>query len=397
VQAFEQSLLGGTPVGDLTRFQRKLRERIDADVGMMDGLAGKIPDKPLLFPSASAATRPLTAKEQLFLSALPRAYEDAHDLGKLTTFAQANTDFLRTQDWARRGTAVIHRTGLVEREKAWLDLSVKAAAMVAAPEPLPEEELDEMMVTLGRLSPRTMNAGESLATLVLRDEDMREQVLAELQERLDQPVEPLFPEDTEDELVAHRDELQAALLDATGLVPVLDEIITLGAEREQVDAQLQDKGVHAPDPVQRQQLRKRLNEVDNRLARLRSQWISTPPAQEQAQALIEAQDALLRRRIFDMGPAGALFADRYEGLRRAHDPDDGRSDSVWLLIESQGLLLTELDEARPEPDPLDGLAPLPTPIVGGAANRAAILQAKVKAALAKKAARKKGEGKKGPR
>jgi hypothetical protein len=83
----------------------------------------------------------------------------------------------------------------------------------------------------------------------------------------------------------------------------------------------------------------------------------TPPAQPQLNELVQAQDDVIQRNMFELGVRGALFAHRSDMQR--HKAIGGLSSpySNWELIEEQARLINEMKEARPTPGPLDGLPP----------------------------------------
>jgi hypothetical protein len=202
----------------------------------------------------------------------------------------------------------------------------------------------------------------------------------------------VFPAESDAELFKQIQELQLALIQASGVLPLLDGQAALDSELATIDKRLEDKGVNAPDAATRRELNRRRNELSRARNENRAAWMATPPAPDEAEALVEAGDRLLRRRLLDLGPLGALYSHRVDALQRRAAEEGRDARTTWRLLEDQALMAAELQEARPEPDPLAGLLPLPPQLVPS--KEAAAVQAKLKAVQAKNKPAK-GGGKQG--
>ena len=76
------------------------------------------------------------------------------------------------------------------------------------------------------------------------------------------------------------------------------------------------------------------------------------------------QDALIRRRLQDLGARGALFVHRYDMLNSTEQLKHESARLVWNFLNAQTDLITSLDMARPAPNPLAGLKFTPQQLDG---------------------------------
>lgn len=353
-QNYERKTLGAQDLERLGGILLKRRQRIDDDLtGFEERLSGVSMD-PLTMPVAPEDAE-LSTKELLALSSLGIAYEASRDLRPLQSFMASNQSFLSTIDWGDRDRAVRLRDNIVQREASLLNLAGQARDILrGGKRPV---EVERMIVTLRHLTPEALSEKSNVNSLILRDDDMRQQVVAEAMEFLQTPSRSMVPEEDSSTLVDRLTSLQIALVDASHLSELREELTVIDVEIRDLDVRLADRGVNSLSPIEREEKSARWSELNNRQSILQHQWMRTPPAQPQLDELVRAQDDVIRRSMFELGYRGALFAHRYDLQREETEASLAMPYTTWELIEEQASLIREMDEARPDPGPLDGLPP----------------------------------------
>src|SRR5262249_21801677 len=185
-----------------------------------------------------------------------------------------NQAFLNSADWAQRDHAVELRDEIVNREVTFAHLVQDANTVAAGGGD--DELLASMRTRLHDVAPDLENAGDDLAELVVRDETLRSQVLAEVDTMLAEEDPPQPQPRPDAELRPRVVELRQQLLDKAGLPPVLEEHATLATQIADLDKQLesdlpQDKRLELV--TQRTPLVRRSNELEVK-------WLGTKPDPE---------------------------------------------------------------------------------------------------------------------
>jgi len=213
------------------------------------------------------------------------------------------------------------------------------------------ELLARCQQALTELAPGEQALGDDMAVRVLRDDGLREQVMAEVGALLTTVKPPPPPPAPDAELRPQVTELQVALVEQAGLPEVIEKL--RGAERqlELIDEQLKED---MPLDRRKDYVGRRTTLV---MARndLQRQWYSTEPDPATFDALVAGQDELIARRMLDLGPSGVLYGARVQALRDVHDEGLPDSASRWQFLEEQQELLALLDGLQPTENPLLGL------------------------------------------
>lgn len=348
---YEQSTLGAEPDPDaLQSYRRQRWERLQADLAGFRQKAGQMSLRGLETPRPDPGTG--ASREVLaLLSALERAYESSRTPRTVEQFMELNREFLRTADWAVRDRAVQARDELVAREVGFTRLMQDAAALLAGTgDP---ELLTSAQEALARLAPEAAQGGDDLAVLVLRHKELREQVMAEVSAVITAPQPAAPPPATDEELRPRVAELQAALLDAGELRPVLEEQATAETQLAKLDEQLQQDM-----PLDRKMfLVGKRTEIQERRNAAEARFLGTEPDPVLWDQLVEVQDELIRRRQLDLGPAAVLYGARVQALRDVLAEGLPDSSARWKFLEQQRELIELLDGLRPAENPLLGIAP----------------------------------------
>jgi hypothetical protein len=380
-----ESLDPGDDPASLKGFRKQRWERIQKDRAGFRQQAGQVSLQGLVVPRPADAVDPPRELVALLLG-LERAYEASRELRPIEQYMELNREFVKSGDWARRDRAVQERDALIAREVDFARLMQDAATLHAGTGDA--ELLARFQQALAELAPAEQALGDDVAVMVLRDDGLREQVMAEVGALLTTVKPPPPPPAPDAELRPQVVELQAALIEQAGLADVIKGLQGTESQLELIDAELQ---ADLPLDRRKEYVGRRTNIVATRDEQQR-QWYSTEPDPATFDALVARQDELIARRMLDLGPSGVLYGARVQALRDVRD--EGLPDSArrWQFLEQQQELLSLLDGLQPTENPLLGLE-LPD-VTGLMLIKEA--QAKVaaeKAALAKSAP-KPGAGKK---
>jgi hypothetical protein len=313
------------------------------------------------------------SRDQLaFVQALHKAYEDSRDVQRVKGIVDRNGEFRTTANWQVRDQAVRLRDDLVDVETTFTALIDKSWLLYTGD--VSPKSLTDMQAELTRVAPEALVGGGDLATLVLTNEALQQQVVAELAGILKSPREPLAPQEPADELRNAVGPLYATLFEVSGVMPIFERQQDLSTQLAEVDLKLEDMGVNTLTPPERRAITREKATIEQQLQQASNEWRATEPDRKTANALIVAQDKLLRREQYDLGPMGALFANRYDEVRGMMDPQllDEGSVNIWLLIEAQAGLLDEVNASKPEPSLLENLSPPRAQAVSAAALMAAL-------------------------
>lgn len=360
VQEYERSSLGRVPAGQLKGARLERRRRLIKDQNTWNLRLESLPGRPLKAPRASQSLRPLEARESAVLRRLSQAYDLSRDTAVLDELQRHNATFLENENWIERDKAVQARDALIQREVDWADVVGQARLLITGG--LTPAQLDRLEATLDALSPETRPDQGSPMEQLLADPQRQQKVQAELLMILGQPLDLGLPQASDQELMGLLPGLQAELVKASGLVEPYAELMGLNAELATLEESLADRGVNALEVDARRAAVARKAELVVRQNELNFQVGHSPPSVPEAKALIQAQDALIRRRLFEIGPRGALFAARHDTLDPRGFADLPTPDQ-WAFLEDQVALITALDEARPAPHPLEGVTMHP-PVQG---------------------------------
>ncbi|MFT7464739.1 MAG: hypothetical protein ACI9EF_003098 [Pseudohongiellaceae bacterium] len=388
VQKYEQESLGAVAMDTLAGQRLSFRLRVDRDTEKFEARLEKVPLQPISLPRLSQATRELSQREEQLLGRITRAYGKDRDQRQLDYLFETNETFLATENWSGRDSAVRVRDKLLSQEQTYADLANTGhSILVKAPT---KAELDDLEASLDEISPGTKAAASSMVQQLLTDTELQKQVLGELTGVLHARYDPNVPEESDDELLEALAALQLELLEAAQLTTVQEELSAVESELEIIDAALADSGVATLTLDQRRIGARRKAELMVARSKLSITWNHTDPPEPQATQLITAQDALIRRRLHDLGAHGALFAHRYDALNPtlmlAADVNPS-TPQKWTFFDAQADLITSLDAARPAPNPLSGMTFRLGP-QAGAGLPAALLG---KLPKPKKGAKKKGK------
>ncbi|GJM21505.1 MAG: hypothetical protein DHS20C15_14200 [Planctomycetota bacterium] len=360
VQRFEMAALGQEDIDDLRSHRLRRRKRIDEDAAHFRSRASLFSLRPRALPtqidisSAAAEGRAFSALELTLLSSIDTVYIEITRPRQLELIEEHNTTFLTEINWARRDLAVNLRDTLMEKLTRFEPVLHTTWEILKGE--VDEPALQDLLDALIELAPGADIGLGNLSELVLTDDVVREQVIEEMREELDKLDHRFVPLEPEGELRERMTNAQTTLLKRSDLVHVLVEDGELSQESVALEAKLVDKGVNAIDPVERAQLLQRRSEISVRRKQLQAQWRNTPPAQPYADEFMDAQDALLRRRLATLGTRGALFAQRYIALgdeRAELDPEV--PSATWEFLMAQAALSEDAVAAVPPPDPRAGL------------------------------------------
>ncbi len=356
VQDYERATLGLEDPATLSGWRLKRRERIEADREFVK-LAGLFTLKPLEFPTPAQLAGAGLGRRALTLVANVQAAYDASRRDKvLEQLTEANRSFLQNADWAQRDRAVILRDDLLTREIGFTRLAAETADLAAGR--LGPEDVVRLEQLLAEIAPVAAVASKPMAVLVLEDENLRTQVVADLHARLARPAPaPTLPPPAV-ELQPLVTKLQLKLMTLHGLAEIIAEHGDVSAAIEELAPRIEELEARR-EMVARHELVAQMVSLVRRRAALEEQWYTIVPDPGTWGALVQAQDDFIARQIFDLGPKGALFAarrDAVDEVRATGTPDPA---AQWRLIEMQRDLLLALAEARPPADPLEGLAPPP--------------------------------------
>jgi hypothetical protein len=354
-QAYEQATLGLEDPESLTGYRLGRRLRLDEDRlanerGRGFALLALVPPRP-----ADVANAKLSRREVTLLMNLGLAYERARSDPSINQYATANSSFLQTANWGLRDRAVVLRDKLVARETGFTRLIEQANELLAGT--VDEGQLKEMEQLLAEIAPETREETPDLSVLVIQDEQLRMKVLTELQVKLAEQADPTQRPPPATTLFPRVSGMQHLIVERANLAPVIQEHMAVEVELEQVEADLR-ASVNNQDIEARKLLTQRKAELTGRHSELGSIWFSTEPDPEIYPALVQNQDALIRRSMLDLGPRGALYGARYDVVRDLAATPTETSQQRWVLLQAQEDLLASLYAATADPDPLDGMLPL---------------------------------------
>jgi hypothetical protein len=358
VQAYEWSTLGMEDPERLHGFRLERRQRLDRDRAAAEqsgrgfAVLALVPPRPAELASAELGRRELT-----LLTKLGRAYETSRSDPVINHFMAANRRFLESADWSHRDRAVGMRDRIVEREKAYTRLIEEAYELLSGT--VDESQLEGMEDLLAEVAPETRDAAPDLSVLVLRDQELRQKVLAELQAMfLDRSGPPPAPPPAA-RLLPRVMARQRELVERAELNPVIQEHLQVETELGQLETDL-EASVDGEDLEARKELLRRKVELTHRRNALGSRWFGTEPDPLLYAELVKDQDALIRRMMLDLSPRGTLYGGRYDAVRDMAANTTESPAQRWTLLQAQEDLIAALTAAKPEPDPLDGMLPLAT-------------------------------------
>jgi len=353
VNKYELGVLHERPLNKLSPEQRKRRLRSDADAEKLVRWVDELPLKGRFIPTR-AEGRELSALESLVLARLDRAYSQSRqDTRQVTKLIDDDGKFMNTSGWALRDKIVAARDELFETEMAWADLADRAHEIVSAG--LPREALDEMLTVLDQISPDSRDAEQSVYAKLLIDLDFQRQVAGELTALLNAPPPQRVPSETDEELLTLAEKQTVELIEASGLTDLALTRLKLDADLADIEAALADQGVNMLSTIDRQHQLGIQAELKVERARLLAEWERSPPDLAAAKALRDTLDALIRRRMFDLGLRAALFGHRYDQLLADSQLHTMTPGTLWNYIVEMRDLVSALDAARPIPSPLAGL------------------------------------------
>ncbi len=346
VQELEASTIGAeAQAGELKGFKKQQWDRIQQDKAGFRQLAGQMSLQALAVPRPAEGTT-LSRDALALLAALERGYESSRSVRTLEQYIDANQAFARTADGTQRARAVALRDELVPSEIAWTSLMQQAVTLASGEGG--EELVAGMRETLAQVEPEEQSAGEDLAVVVLRDPEVRQQVLGEVMAMLTSVQEPPVPPRPDAELRPRVGELQVQLAELAGLPPLIDERVQIDKQLETIDAQLElDQPLDRRKDIvgKRTALLTRRNQIE-------VQWYGTQPDPATWDELSLLQDELIRRRMLDLGSAGVLYGVRVDSLHAVLEEGVTDSRSQWEFVEQQQELLALLDRSEPKTNPL---------------------------------------------
>ena len=359
-QKYEREELGSLPIKSLKAERLDRRRRIDQDSEHFAERMRELPKQPLV-PPTRGRDHDLRPLEALVVNRLERAYEASRELQRVKGYELDLDAFLKTSNSAARDRSVQTRDKLMATELRWLGLVERAEEIVT--QGLSDTDLQAMLAELDELSPETADSPPSVITQLINDESVRMQVIGELQGLLSAPLKSRVPVETDAELLATLPGLHQALKEKSGLTETFAESLAVDTELLQLEEQLADRGVEAPSPDERRALISHKAELMVQRNRIRNTLTVTPPDPESAAALRDTQDALIRRRMFDLGARAALFGHRYDDLAEQGKYAGLPPGKIWTHLEEQAELISALDGARPAPNPLEGIKLDPTSLL----------------------------------
>ena len=357
--SYEQRTLGSEDIDTLMGYRLKRRQRIDTDREDFAERLAAVPLRALRIVTAAEARVELSTKELFALDSLNRVYRETRSPTGVRLYMASNRKFLLENDWQDRDRAVKIRDELMIEEAEFLRLADLARRLSRGE--ADEDAAEQILESLRIISPDTMDEATDVTGLILRDEVLRDQVVREAEAFLRTPSARRVPEQGADALAAVVPQLQLDLVSASGLSDVRDELVRISFELEDIEARLKDRGVNSLTTTERAGKVRRKAELTARQAQLQHEWLNTPPAQAQLASLLEVLDQVTVRRMHELGFQGALYARRHDELSSARPLMLETSYTTWEYLDEVTKLLTDLDEARGEPDPLEGLVPPPDP------------------------------------
>ncbi len=392
VQDHERQMpLASADPATLSGYKAKRFARIQQDRKFKKKLGRKLPLFALGAPKPGRGQR-LSAPDLALLERLKRAHESTRRLSKLNQWESANTDFLKSGDWARRDRAVQLRESLIEQEFVFTRLFDQSEDIAAGTGT--KALRNEMIKALDEISPSSRDDSSDYVKLTLTNPDVRTQVLTEVLSVLGTmaPVAP--PPPPESELSDKVTFARATLIAQAGLA----ETVTAFIEAEQKRAELQTKldTNDKLDPADRHKMTLKRKEIEREMARLKQQWRTTEPDPEKALETIALQRTLIERRMLDIGYRAAAFVRRRDTIEAMEERAREGKANVWGVLEQQQELLQLLASARPDHSPLRGLDAPPSPEQMQAIKS---LKAQVQKAVNKAMGKAKagaGKGKKAP-
>jgi len=353
VQKYEQESLGSVDLESLAGKRLEYRLRIDRDTEEFLTQLKAVPTEPLALPRPSEAEHELSPRASDLIRRINRAYISDRDTRTLNFIFNANEKFLTTEAWNMRETAVKTRDVLMASEITYAELV--ATGRMLLNKDLSESELDDLEAVLDEISPETKTVDSGKVLQLLTDKVLQRDVLAELNATLTGHYDLQIPVETDKELLDSLEKLQNQLLEETGLDKTLLELQQIEVGLMAVETQLNDMGVDVLNKDDRRKAVQRRTILSQQRQKLHFAWSITPPPQPLASQLGMVQDALIRRRLQDLGARGALFIHRYDMLNPAEQLKHETARAVWKFLDAQTDLITSLDMARPAPNPLAGL------------------------------------------
>src|SRR4030095_3729845 len=133
--------------------------------------------QPLEVPEPDAGVT-LSPDAQAMLLALGNALDATRSTRQLDQYMDFNQSFITSADWAQSDRAVEMRDEIVAREVTFAHLVQDADTVASGGGD--DELLANMRTRLQQAAPEVQGAGDDLAVLVVRDEALRGQVLAEV-------------------------------------------------------------------------------------------------------------------------------------------------------------------------------------------------------------------------
>lgn len=374
VQDFERA----TPVATadpetLHGFKAKRNARIEQDRTFKKKLGRRFSLYASAVPSPAPGVR-LSAPDLALLERLKRAHDMSRRPSRLTQWQEANADFLKKGDWARRDRAVQLREAIIEQESDFTTMLNDARAIANGDGT--KAMRNGVVRKLDEISPESRDDSSDYVQLTLTNPDVRTQVLTEVLTVLGTLAEEEAPPRPEEELVPEVDLSRASLIARSGLVDTVTAYIEAEREMDELSRELLTND--DLDPADRHTLTLQRDELEREMARLKITWRATEADAEAGLATIELQNELIRRRMLDIGYRAAAFVRRRDTVEALETRARAGRANVWAVIDEQQELLALLDEARPAVSPLEGLDAPPT-----AAEMAAIqsLRAKVQEAI----------------
>lgn len=361
VQRYERRTLGAEELEKLSGHRHRRRLRIDDDAANFLTRASQFSVRPLPLPgsadivAAADAGRRLGATELAMLSAIGQVYAAIARPRRLEAMHDSNTRFLTEGNWATRDDAVRQRDAIIDDLRAFQFTSSEAWRIVK--EYIGKQALDQLQADLGELAPSVDLGSGSLSKLVLEDETTRNQVLAEMRTTLAPQGTGAGEAPDDAALLEAREIARSAIAKQTGVLELLVEDGELSGELEAIEKQLEDQGVNLLEPDERAVVLKRRTEILRRRAALRGEWRHTPVPEPYLSSFLDAVEAQLEARIWDLGSHGALFAHRLDAARtKRAELNPEIAPLVWDFMAEFVELTEAVAAAKPPPDPLAGMS-----------------------------------------
>ena len=341
VQQYETNAMGAEANPDTFQGFKKARwDRMQQDKVTFRETAGQMSLQPLEPPPPDEGVT-LSRDAQAVFAALGNALEATRATRQLDQYIDFNRAFVNSADWGQRDHAVELRDEIVAREVTFAHLVQDAHTVATGAGD--DELLASMRTRLQQVAPEVESAGDDRAVLVVHDEALRGQVLAEVDTVLAEQAPPAPPPRPDAELRPRVEELRQQLLDKAGLPPILEEHATLAKQIADLDKQLtadlpQDKRLELVG--QRTPLIMRSNDLE-------VQWLGSVPDPPTWDELIPTTQELIHRRMLDLGPAGVLYGVRCDALDTVLADGLPDTPSQWKYFDQQQDFLTLLDGLQP--------------------------------------------------